>query len=144
MYVVNRGPPLKEVVAIFKLISLSKAVQSAVGPIAASLLAGGTLWYVAMHTGPKTGTAVIHVTEDNVVVKVGEASFQVEGWQTAPIVCELPAGEHRLVMTRGSTELYSETFWLDEGGDIVLTAWRSGTGASAGAGSGSRSNPPMR
>jgi hypothetical protein len=139
---------LKEVIIIFKLICLSRIAQSSMGLMAASLLGGATLWYVAEHSGPKTGTAVVHVTEANVVVIVGGVSFQVDEWRSAPLVCELPAGQHRLVMTRGGAELYSEAFSLEGGDEVVLTAWSSASGprlsAVAGSGSGSRPNPPMR
>ena len=93
--------------------------------MAASLLGGATCWYVAAHSGPKTGTAIVHVTEVDVVVTLDSVSFLVDEWRNAPIVCELPAGEHRLTMTRGTTELHSELFTLEEGGEVVLTAWSS-------------------
>lgn len=87
------------------------------------LLGGAILGWVACHAGPPTGTAVVHVTEPNVEVAVGGHEFEIGATRShAPLVCELPAGEHRLTMTRDGEVLHSESFTMGRGGSRVLTA----------------------
>lgn len=88
------------------------------------LVGGATLWWVAAHAGPTTGTAIVHVAEPHVVVSVGGRIFQVEDDVFSPLICDLPAGEHRLLVTRGEAVLLEETFTVRGGEDRVLAAWR--------------------
>jgi hypothetical protein len=108
------------------------------------MLGLATCWYVAANVGPRPGIAFVHVTEANVVVNVGGVVFQVKERAFAPLVCELVAGQHRLVMSRGSTELYSEVFTLAEGEEAVLATARPLLGVGPGSGSGSGAIPPMK
>ena len=94
------------------------------------LIGGAALWWVATNLEPTTGTAIVHVTESDVLVQVGGFSYQISEPTFTPLVCQLPAGEHRLVMTGGSAELHVEEFTLRGGEEVVLTAWRSREGAS--------------
>lgn len=89
------------------------------------LLAGGALAWVVVQSGPTEATAVIHVTEPNVVVSVDDRDFSVEGYGEDPIVVDLPAGEHVLEMRRGAETLYREDFEISGGDSLVLTAWAS-------------------
>lgn len=94
-----------------------------VGHLSGWILGAAVLYGVALQTGPQDGTAIIHVTEPNVTVSVGNRSFQVGDHIYEPLVCELPAGDYRLTMTRGSTVLYVEDFILTGGEEHVLTTW---------------------
>src|SRR5262245_1319181 len=87
------------------------------GRLGGSVLGGAVRWWVAAHAAPQTGTVTVHVVESDVVVSVGGRTFHVGKDHYVPIDCELPAGEHRLTMTRGSAELYAETFLLRRGED---------------------------
>jgi hypothetical protein len=115
------------------------------GKLGGCLFGGAALWWVASHAGPQTGTAVVHVVEPDVVVSVGGRAFRVGDDPYTPVVCALPAGEHRLTMTRGEAVLYTETFSLQRGEERVLTAWRPPPeGAGPGRkrhGPGARSTP---
>lgn len=113
--------------------------------VGACLLGGAALWWVAAHAGPQTGTVVIHVNEPQVVIGVDAMTFPVEHGLLRPLVCDLPAGEHRLTMRRGGTVLYEEGFSLEGGEHRVLVAWaqrapgaaRGGERAGAGVDAGS-------
>lgn len=86
------------------------------------LLGVGALWWVVMHAGPRTGTAIVHVTEPRVVVSVGGTTFVVGQEAPTALVCDLPAGEHRLIVKRGETVLYAETFRIRGGEERILAA----------------------
>lgn len=85
---------------------------------------GVVLCWVASQAGPRTGTAVVHVTEPNVAVNIGGQMFQVGETIHMPLICDLPAGAHRLTMTRGTTVLYAENFSIEGGEEHVLTTWK--------------------
>jgi hypothetical protein len=66
--------------------------------------------WVAGETTPQQAYAFIHVADENVDIQVGDRTFHIaERWYT-PIQCELPAGRHTLVMTRGGQVLCREEF----------------------------------
>jgi hypothetical protein len=98
---------------------------------AACLFGAAVLWWVARHAGPNQGTALIHVTEPDVVVCVGDRTFLITDRRNAPIECDLPAGRHTLSMKRFGETLYQEDFELERGGEVILTAWRDRSKASA-------------
>lgn len=77
---------------------------------------------VAIH-GSDPDLIVVHVTEPDVEVVVGGRTYRIEGWVYEPIVCNLPDGEHELIMTRDGVLLYKETFTVRPGENLVLTAW---------------------
>lgn len=81
------------------------------------------LGYVAEQAGPRDCRAVIHVTESEVDVWVDGWAYRVESWRDSPILCPLRPGRHALRMSRGGRTLYEETFILQRGDDVVLTAW---------------------
>jgi hypothetical protein len=87
------------------------------------LFGGATLVWVATHVGPRSGTAIVHVTEADVVVAVGGTMLRVAERPYTPFVLEIPAGEHRLVMSRGASVLYDEPFTMRGGDEVVLTAY---------------------
>jgi hypothetical protein len=93
--------------------------------LAALPLGGGVLFWVAQHSGPSTATVVVHVTETDVVVNLDSQTFRVDEYTGIPIVCELPAGKHRLTMTHGEDVVHDEIFALEGGEDRILTAWHS-------------------
>jgi hypothetical protein len=86
-------------------------------------LGGVILWQVAIHSGPRNGTAYVHVPTPHVDITVDETKYHVETiWQT-PIVCDLYPGTHVLRMFRNEQLLFEEEFSLDSGNEVVLTAW---------------------
>ncbi|WP_406693468.1 hypothetical protein V5E97_20785 [Singulisphaera sp. Ch08] len=93
------------------------------GHICGWTFGGAMLCWVASQSGPRDGTAVVHVTEPDVVVSVGGQTFHVGESLHRPLVCDLPTGEHRLTMTRGATVLYAETFSITGGEEVVLSTW---------------------
>ena len=125
---------------ILRFWGLSKLACGSIKMVAAGLLGGATLCWVAASAGPTTARVIVHVTEADVRVEVGGFQFEVGESSLTPIVCRIPAGEHQLVMTRGATELHSETFMVGGGEEVVLTAWRS----LPASGSRSRPVPPIR
>ena len=96
--------------------------------LTAWLCGAAALGWVALHAGPRTGTAIVHVTESDVVVNVGGRIFQVSAATELPLICDLPVGDHRLVMSRGDSVLHSDQFSIEGGEDRVLTAWISASG----------------
>ena len=113
--------------AIDRLAVLTIRACGLLGRLAGVVLGAGFLWWVAAHVGPQTGMAIVHVTESDVVVDVGGNTFRVGDDYVGPLVCELPAGEHRLTMTRGTSILYTEVFTIRGGEEWILTAWDPST-----------------
>jgi hypothetical protein len=109
--------------AEFMTLAKSALVEAVVKSAGSCLLGGAVLWWVAVNVGPRTGTAVVHVTEPGVVVAVGDQTRRVGVVNGEPLVIELEAGEHWLRMRRGPVLLYEERFRLPAGEEVVLTAW---------------------
>ena len=82
----------------------------------------GILWQVAEHAGRADGEAVIHVCEPGAIVLVDGYEYPAIPRPGDPIVYPLRPGSHTLSMTREDRVLYQETFTLDPGETIVLTA----------------------
>ena len=87
---------------------------------AAGLLGVATTRWVVEHAGDNAGTAVVHVNEPGVEMVVGDQTFRIEDQLPEPLVCELPAGRHVLLMSRGDRVLYREVFTLGRGESFVL------------------------
>ena len=98
------------------LLRASKAAGS-------GMLGLAVLSFVADQSGSKTGEAVVHVTETDVDLTIGGNSYRISTRRDPPIVCLLPAGQHELIMKRGSRILQKEWFTLEGGDSVVLTAW---------------------
>ena len=97
---------------------------------------------VAVHES-EPDVVVVHVTEPDVEVVVGGRTYRIEGWVYEPIVCELPDGQHELIMTRDGVLLYKETFTVRTGEGVVLTAWDPNRSASGQPASLDRNTPPQ-
>jgi hypothetical protein len=80
------------------------------------------LWQVVERAGRGDGEAVIHVTELGVNVMVDGVQYPIDPLPGSPIVCSLRPGSHTLSMSREGRIVYRETFTLDPGGHVVLTA----------------------
>jgi hypothetical protein len=92
------------------------------------LIGGAILMWIAAHAGSLDATVIVHVTEPHVVVGVGAQSFRIgDDMRHAPLVCVLPAGTHRLTMTRDGVLLHDETFTVSGGEERVLFACRTRT-----------------
>lgn len=95
---------------------------------AAQILAAlglGGFWLRAAVDQPDRGgcETVIHVTEADVDIFVDDRAFRIGARRHAPLVVDLPPGEHILSMSRGDATLYEERFTLLSGTGAVLTAW---------------------
>ena len=88
-----------------------------------STLAIGVFWQVAVHSTPPCGVAYIHVMEADVEVTLDNQTRRVEGLETAPLVRELSAGRHTLRMAREGRVVYEESFEVQPGQEVVLSAW---------------------
>ena len=56
-------------------------------------------------------------------VLVDEEAFRIKSRLQEVIVCRLRPGRHELRMMRDGQLLYEETFTVERGHDVVLTAW---------------------
>jgi hypothetical protein len=92
-------------------------------PIGALLLGGFILWRVALHAGPPTGRALVHVSTTPADVSVNDDVYHVESLYQTPVVCELKPGRHTARMMQGGRLLYHEDFRIVAGEDVVLAAW---------------------
>ena len=92
---------------------------------------GQACWVDTARRQPRTATAVVHVCNDRVAVRVDGEVIDVEEQPLSPLVFHLAAGDHELIMSRAGVVLYREGFTLQGGEERVLTAWwRSPAGAS--------------
>jgi hypothetical protein len=91
--------------------------------VGACVIAVSVLWQVAERAGRGNGEAVVHVTESGVVVLIDGYAYPYEPWPASPIACSLRPGSHTLAMTLEGRVVYEETFTLEPGGHVVLTAW---------------------
>src|SRR4051794_17840617 len=69
--------------------------------------------------------ATIHVAASNVEVWVDEEMFRVESAFEDVVVCRLRPGRHELRMVREGCVIYEESFGVERGRDVVLTAWEA-------------------
>jgi hypothetical protein len=100
--------------------SLLTAVAKCLGALILSVV---VLWETADHAGFAESEVVIHVAADDVEVLVDEEVFRINTALKEVIVCQLRPGRHELRMMRGGQLLYEETFTVESGRDVVLTAW---------------------
>ena len=90
---------------------------------AAGLLGVAVTWWVVEHAVDNAATAVVHLTEPGVDVVVGDQTFRAVDCPRSPLVCELPAGRHELRVSRGDRLLRRKVFTLEQGEQVVLTAY---------------------
>jgi hypothetical protein len=90
--------------------------------VAGSLLALSILVWIEERCGPQTNEVVVHVTESDVEVTIGDQTYQIEDRPFAPIACNLAPGWHRLVMRRGDRILFEESFEVRLGENCVRVA----------------------
>ena len=90
--------------------------------VAAVVLLAGILVLGAVITlRTRHGTLVVNVTEPDVQVLVdGEEKLVVDSKKVGRV--ELIPGEHKLTVKRGAEELYTESFALKSGGEVVIDA----------------------
>ena len=97
---------------------VSRAVRIAAGAVLAVVMLG---WIANKVGGP--GTAVIHVTESDVIVGVDGLEFAVKARRYEPIVLELQPGPHAVTMSRGDERLYEGEFRVKANADAVVTLY---------------------
>ncbi len=100
--------------------SLLTGVAKCLGALILSVV---VLWETADHAGFAESEVFIHVAADDVEVLVDEEAFWIKSALKDVIVCQLRPGRHELRMMRGGQLLYEETFTVENGRDVVLTAW---------------------
>ena len=111
--------------------NVGRTLRKLLGGLCGALLGGALLSMVAAQDRSGTATVVVHVTEPDVVVTLGGASFSVDGVTYTPFVRDLPAGRHRLTMRRRGALIHAEEFSVKDGEEKVLTAWPSVAAADA-------------
>jgi serine/threonine protein kinase/Leucine-rich repeat (LRR) protein len=88
----------------------------AAGSLAAVIVAGVVITFRNQH-----GTLVVNLLEPDVRVFVdGTEKLVVDSKKVGPV--ELIPGEHKLMVKRGAEELFTESFTLKSGGEVVIDA----------------------
>jgi hypothetical protein len=100
--------------------SLLTGVAKCVGALILSVV---VLWETTDNAGSAESEVCIHVAADDVEVWVDEDAFLIGSRLQDVIVCRLRPGPHELRMMRDGQLLYEETFRVERGHDLVLTAW---------------------
>lgn len=100
--------------------SLLSAVAKCLGALVLSVV---VLWQAADNADSTESEVCIHVAADDVEVLVDEEAFRIHSRLQEVIVCQLRPGQHELRMLRDGQLLYEETFTVECGRDVVLTAW---------------------
>jgi hypothetical protein len=86
------------------------------------------LWWVAVHSGPREGTVIVHGMEHNIEVDLAGRTYYLKEPTDEPLVLPLPAGKYNFRVRRGDTVLHAETFVLQGGNSEVLVAIRDDRG----------------
>jgi hypothetical protein len=105
--------------ALYRLLLGSKLTKG----MSAVLLGGSTLYWVVEEVKPVEGTVLVHITEPDVEVTVGDHVFRISEREWAPIECTLRPGRYLLRMTRDDQVLYEQWFTVPRGEDVILTAY---------------------
>jgi hypothetical protein len=100
--------------------SLLTGVAKCLGALILSVV---VLWQTADNAGFVESEICIHVAADDVEVLVDEESYWIKSRLKEVIACRLGPGRHELRMMRDGHLLYEETFTVERGHDVVLTAW---------------------
>ncbi len=90
----------------------------------ATLVLGASVlvWVVDRYRGTDA-ELVIHVTEPDVRLTVGDQLFTIQGLDPRPIVCYLVPGSYVMTLSRDDRVLYEETVVLGPGESRVCTAY---------------------
>jgi hypothetical protein len=109
-----------------KLSSPVLPVLKLLGYFAVCLLGAAAWWFVAVNAGARTGTVVLHINEfdQDVVADVGGEVVPISGRTRGSTSLELMPGAYELVIRRGETTLSRESFEVEGGKEVVLTAWQ--------------------
>lgn len=82
------------------------------------------IWDASPIKSPGRGaTAIVHVANRAVDVRIGERSVHVEEARSEPLVFPLAAGKHELIMSRAGKVLFREAFDLARGEERTMAAW---------------------
>ena len=90
--------------------------------IGAMFLGGALLWQAAENVCQGEGEVVVHVAEIGAVVSIDGRDCPFDLAPGEPICRTLRPGRHTLAMRRGDRVVFEESFTLDPGGHVVLTA----------------------
>jgi len=81
------------------------------------------LWIVSVKPAARDATAIVHVCNSEVDVRVDDHFVHIEERIFEPLVFALSPGTHDLSMSRSGELLYHEKFEIRSGEEQVLTAW---------------------
>ena len=101
----------------------SSLLTGVVKCLGALILSVVVLWQTADNAGFAESEVFIQVVADDVEVLVDDESYWIKSRLQEVIVCRLRSGRHELRMMRDGQLLYEETFTVERGHDVVLTAW---------------------
>jgi hypothetical protein len=104
--------------AFSKLVLAKRLIQG----VAALILGGATLWWIAEQVGPVQGTVLVHVTESDVEVTLAGRTVSIEERRFTPIEYLVRPGRYLLQMKRGDQILYEQWFNVRRGEEVMLTA----------------------
>jgi hypothetical protein len=110
---------IPNLIAAFSKLCLASRIIKGMGSL---LLGGIALWWVVEQVGPTHGTVLVHVTEPDVEVTIGDSTFPIKERRYDPLECQLQPGKYALRMMRGDSVLYEESFTVHRGEEIILTA----------------------
>jgi WD40 repeat protein/tRNA A-37 threonylcarbamoyl transferase component Bud32 len=89
--------------------------------IASVLFAGLLLWGATVVLKGRHGTLTVTTSEPDVKVFVdGEEKIVIDSKKAGKV--ELTPGEHRLSVRRGAEELFTDTFTVKNGGEVIIKA----------------------
>jgi hypothetical protein len=108
------------------------------------LLGAAAWWFVAVNSGPPTGTAVLHIMafDEDAEAVVGGQVVPIRRHTIDAVPLELPVGTYDLIVRRGATILSREPFEVKGGEEVILTAWQRLKAAGDGA-AGQAGSPPL-
>jgi hypothetical protein len=91
--------------------------------LAAILLGGVILWWVAANARPADCEVVIHVVAQGLDVAMDGRAYPVASDPYSPIVFQLQPGRHTLTISRGTEVVREESFSVSGGEHLVLTPY---------------------
>ena len=103
---------------------LARALSIEAARRAGAIVFGGLLlWQVVDKAGQGEGEVVVHVAEVGATVSIDGRDYAFDLAPGEPICQSLRPGRHALAMRRGGRIVYEESFTIEPGDHLVLTAW---------------------
>lgn len=83
------------------------------------------LAYILIRGSSGPGAAVVHATETGAVLSVASRTAIVEDRLQPVVFDRLPAGSHELRMSRGDDLIFSESFEVTGGEQVILSTFKA-------------------